>query len=299
LPTYDLHQHLWPEPFISALSRRSERPRLRDDRLETVEGDFDVDLRAHDIAARIALLDRDRIDVAVLSLPPTLGIEELPNDEAKPLLDAWHEGACELAAASGGRLVAVAASTSLDGFPGASVSARALVAHGEQIASLLRALERSGRFLFVHPGPGRRQSDRPGWWAAVVDYTAEMQAAYAAWLARGAASYPGLRIVFAILAGGGPFQLERLRSRGVEVGSNLHPNVFFDTASYGRRALELCLVGYGVRQLVYGSDVPVIDSRPTLQALRDFGDAVSDAVCGDNPELLLGSRAEASGSRLA
>ena len=71
--------------------------------------------------------------------------------------------------------------------------------------------------------------------------------------------WPDVTVVFAILAGGGPVQLERLASRGVDVRSTLHRNVFFDTASYGRRALELCIETFGVEQLVFGSDAPVVD----------------------------------------
>ena len=285
--SYDLHQHLWPEPFVSALSRRAAPPRLRSTRLETVEGEFDADLRAHDLGARVALLDRDRIDAAVVSLPPTLGVELLHREEAAPLLEAYHDGIRELAASSRGRLVPLAAGACLEGFAGASIAAGALVEDTGALAPLLAELERRGHILFVHPGPGRARAGLPAWWPAVVDYTAQMQAAYAAWLARDSERHPRLRVVFAILAGGGPFQLERLRSRGVEVRSTLHANVFLDTASYGRRALELCLATYGVRQLVYGSDVPVIDSRPTLQALREFGDAVAEAVCTENARLLL------------
>ena len=113
-----------------------------------------------------------------------------------------------------------------------------------------------------------------------------MQAAYAAWLAA-VRRWPELRVVFAILAGGAPFQLERLASRGVDTRGALHPNVYLDTASYGERALELTLSTYGVGQLVYGSDFPVIDSEPTLRSIRDFGQAVTDAVCRDNPARLL------------
>jgi predicted TIM-barrel fold metal-dependent hydrolase len=114
-----------------------------------------------------------------------------------------------------------------------------------------------------------------------------MQAAYALWLAEGAARWPALRVVFAILAGGAPFQLERLASRGVDTRGALHPNVFLDTASYGERALELTLATYGVGHVVYGSDTPVIDSEPTLRSIRAFGQAVTDVVCRDNPERLL------------
>jgi predicted TIM-barrel fold metal-dependent hydrolase len=114
-----------------------------------------------------------------------------------------------------------------------------------------------------------------------------MQAAYALWLAEGAERWPRLRVVFAILGGGSPIQLERLRSRGVGIRDTLYPNVFFDTSSYGTRALELCLATFGVDCLVYGSDTPVIDSRPTLDAVRSFGDAVEDALCRQNPARLL------------
>ena len=98
---------------------------------------------------------------------------------------------------------------------------------------------------------------------------------------------PDLPTVFAILAGGGPFQLERLRSRGVELRTTLHPHGFFDTASYERRAIELCLSTFGVTQLVYGSDTPVIDSRPTLEAVRGFGEGVAELVLGTNASQLL------------
>jgi predicted TIM-barrel fold metal-dependent hydrolase len=64
--------------------------------------------------------------------------------------------------------------------------------------------------------------------------------------------------------------------------------VFLDVASYGRRAIELCLTTFGIRQLLYGSDLPVVDPLPTLHAVRGFGDAVADAICGENPTLLFG-----------
>jgi len=99
--------------------------------------------------------------------------------------------------------------------------------------------------------------------------------------------WPELRVLFAILAGGAPFQLERLRSRGLDVRRAQRPNLYLDTASYGRRALELCLATYNRRALVFGSDEPVIDSRLTLDAVRGFGQAVTETICGTNPRELL------------
>jgi predicted TIM-barrel fold metal-dependent hydrolase len=114
-----------------------------------------------------------------------------------------------------------------------------------------------------------------------------MQAAYLVWVTRDAALHPTLPVVFAILAGGGPIQLERLRSRGVDVEPKARANVFLDTASYGGRALELCLAS-GAGRLVFGSDSPVLDPGPGLQALAELGDAVVESVCSENPARLLG-----------
>ncbi len=282
MTAFDVHQHLWPEQLRAALAARRQPPRLRGDVLELpLGGSFETDLAAHDLDARLRLLDRDEIDVAVISCPPTLELESEPE-----LVEAYHQGIAELVRAAGGRLRALSSGIALDGFAGACVDARAL-ADLDGLAPLVGELERRGGLLFVHPGPARPPAGAPAWWPAVVDYTAQMQAAYAAWLAGGAERWPDLPVVFAILAGGGPFQLERLRSRGVELRTTLHPSVYFDTASYGRRALELCLATFGIGQLLYGSDAPVVDSGATLQDVRGFGQAIGDALLRENPSRLI------------
>ena len=277
---YDVHQHLWPEALIAALVARRERPRLRGSTLELPSGDWEIDFAAHELEARLALLDRDEIDVAVISCAQTLELDE-------ELIDAYHEGILELVAAAGGRLQALASGTVRDGFAGASVAAGELGDLAE-LTPLLSELERRGSVLFVHPGPAPSPYGAPAWWPAVVGYSAQMQAAWAAWIAQGTAAWPDLNVVFAILAGGAPFQLERLASRGVDSRGVLEANIYLDTASYGDRALELSLATYGVGRLVYGSDTPVIDSESTLRSVRGFGQAVADAVSRENPGRLFG-----------
>lgn len=279
MATYDVHQHLWPEALIEALRGRQERPRLRGNMLELPSGDWEADLGDHTLDARLALLDRHEIDVAVISCPPTLELGE-------ELQELYHEGILEVVAASNGRLVALACDSARDGFAGASVRAWDLAALAA-LEPLLDELNRRGSILFVHPGPAAVPAGVPDWWPAVVDYSAQMQSAYAAWIALYADRWPDLPVVFAILAGGAPIQLERLASRGVETRTVLRPNVYLDTASYGERALELALATYGVEQLVFGSDAPVIDLEPTLQSVRSFGQAVADVVCGENAAKIL------------
>lgn len=285
----DMHQHFWPGPLVDALARRTQPPRLLGTTLELHgEGATTIDLEAHDVDARLRLLDRCGIDVAVVSLQPTLGIGELAEDERDELVAAYEEGMRDLGAAAA-RLVPLAVERCREDFVGTCVGAPDLL-DLDRLAPTLDELERSGKLLFVHPGTvvsRDRGAVLPSWWAAVVDYTAQMQAAYAAWIAAGVERWPDLDVVFALLAGGAPFQLERFQSRGVSSRGLLHKSVYFETSSYGRRAVELCLATFGVDQLLFGSDTPVLDPEQTLTAIRSFGDAVTDALCAQNPSRVL------------
>jgi hypothetical protein len=285
--SFDLHQHLWPTGFVEALRGRSTPPLVRGSTLTTTEGSFDLDQRAHDPEHRLAALDRDGIDVAVLSLQHTLGVEALTVPERDELELAWVDGLDHLVRASGGRFRALAPARVVAGFAGTSVGASALLdleGHG----SLLGELDASRGVLFVHPeAEARPDPRRPEWWSWAVGYTGQMQRAYLAWLGGGRARYPGLRVVFAILAGGAPFVLERLSHRGVEVRAALDPDVYLDTATHGRRAIELCIETFGAGQLVYGSDTPVVDPRLTLYAVRGFGDAVAQLLQSETPGALI------------
>lgn len=285
--TYDVHQHLWPPELLDVLTERRGVPLLRGDELVTPEGTFPFDARAHDPEARLAALDRDGIDVAVLSLQPTLGAEGLPGPEREELELAWLEGIHGVVANGGGRFRALAPWRVVEGLPGTSVGASALTDDGPG-GDVLAAADAAGGVVFVHPeAEGPTPPGRPDWWGWTAGYTGQMQRAYLAWLAGGRERYPALRIVFAVLAGGAPFQHERLIHRGVDVRGSLDPGTLFDTASYGRRAIELCIETFGVERLVYGSDTPVVDPGPTLRAVRGMGDSVAQILQSDTPGSLV------------
>ncbi|HET9213507.1 MAG TPA: amidohydrolase family protein [Gaiellaceae bacterium] len=277
---FDVHQHFLPPPVLEVLRARREPPRLSGSMLELREGSFPFDARLHDLGERLAVLDRDRIDVAVVSLPPTLETEAHPE-----LRDAYHAGIRETVRAADGRLRAFAAGECLPGFAGACVSAGTLVAG---LGELEGELARAGQILFVHPGPpGPPPAGAPPWWCSVVDYTAQMQAAFFHRLAAARAGDGDPRVVFGILAGGAPIQLERLRAQGRSGATQLPEGVHLDTATYGAHALEHCVQVCGAHRLVYGSDVPVVDSRPTLQALASLGEPLLETVSSANPTRLL------------
>ena len=285
MTTYDLHQHLWPEAFVEALRERKTPPRLDGDVLETCEGRFEVDLAQHDPETRLAALDRDEIDVAVLSLQPSLGLRDLAAPECEELELAWAEAVRELDST---RFRAFSPSCVREGFVGVSLGSSAFLDF-DAVAPTLDAAADGGAppSSCIRRRVAPPATQRPEWWEWVVGYPARMQEAYVAWLAFGRERWPTLRVLFAMLGGGGPFQLERLARRGVDVRSALDPNTFFDVSTHGRRAIELCVETFGVGQLVYGSDTPVVDSRPTLDAVRGFGDAVTHVLQSDTPARIL------------
>jgi hypothetical protein len=276
----DIHQHLWPPSFFSALSMRSQPPRLRGRALELPSAPvWELDVEAHDLDTRLRLMDRAGLDRAVVSLQPTLGVDA-------ELTEIWEHGILGLAAASGGRILPLAARTAADGFVGLCVAGAELL-DLDTLAPRLDVLVRKSGMLFVHPGPAVTPPDKPAWWPAIVDYTAEMQAAYVAWLAAGAARWPELDVVFAILAGGAPIQLERMTARGVDERSAILQHIWFDTATYGRRALDLAMSTFGVEPMLFGSDIPVLDPDAGLDVVRSFGEAVAEALLSSNPERLM------------
>ena len=309
----DVHQHLWPPSLIAALRARRQAPLLEggDDRplLRMLhEPDGHVALAGHAVEQRLRALDAAGIDRAVISLSTPLGIEALPSEEATELIAAYHDGISGLVAASGGRLAAWAAvplrapdggaavvSEALDrGFVGASIPSEALATPGALDAAgpLLAMLERRGRPLFVHPGPGldtepyARDHGMPVWWPNLGVYPGLSIRAFFAWRAIGAPRHPDLRVCFAIMGGAAPFLEERWRVFSGETRA-IDRNLFLDTASCGRLALECAMATYGVEQIVFGTDIPVISPDPVSRALADVGPAAVEAVTERNPLRLL------------
>ena len=287
--TYDIHQHLWPPAFLDALRARTEPPYLRDDVLVDGRG-----ARSSSTRRPRSRASGRRSSTATASTSPCsrssrrLGIEGLPGLSATSSRRPGSKASAELVAASDGRFRALAPWRIVDGFAGTSVGASALVDRRAR-ASLLEAVDAGGG-LALRASRGRAPGDapnRPEWWSGRPATRRRCSSAYLAWLGGGRDPIPPLRIVFAILAGGAPIHHERLAHRGVDVRSALDPNTLFDTSTYGRRAIELCIETFGVERLVYGSDTPVVDPRPTLAAVRGLGDSVARLLQSDTPGRLI------------
>jgi predicted TIM-barrel fold metal-dependent hydrolase len=286
----DVHQHLLPEPLVAALSRRTSPPYVTG-----TGADLTLHLRtegpsaiaADDPAARAALLTTDGVERGVVALSAALGIESLPADVADELLEVYAATARELPgafAAWGAIPLADPDPRRVDrlldeGFVGLCLPTTALgePAAVDRLGPVLEALERRGAPLFVHPGPPpRAASGAADWWAGSTDYVAGLHAAWVAWIARGRYQHPTLRVLFAALAGLAPLHAERLVSRGApHTGPDAY--LFYDTSSYGPRAIAAMREAVGPGQLVYGSDRPVVEPTPPDD----------QALTVDNPARLL------------
>jgi hypothetical protein len=276
----DIHQHLWTEPLVEALSRRRELPFVRREAGLTVlflagERPYVIDLESEARARRVELVERDGLDRALVCLSSPLGIESLPRKEAVELIDAYHEGTLAL-----GDPFGVWGALALDGLDpddvdsvlergciGISLPAGAL-GSVDQLTRLSPALTRIQSHeapLLVHPGAGTRlpigesSLGDPLWWPALTRHVAEIQAAWLVWVTAARRLFPELRVIFAMLAGLGPLQAERLISRGGPATRKGDPLIFYDISSYGPGTVSLMERVVGVDQLVYGSDRPVID----------------------------------------
>jgi hypothetical protein len=295
----DLHQHLWPAPFLEALRERRSGPRLDGWELHLPgERVHAIDPADHDPDTRAALAAADGDDLVCVAPSAALGLDRLPPSQAAELADAWLEGALALpepfrpwAMAGIQEPDPAALRDALDrGAVGLEVAADTLAASDgiERLAPLLDVLDAAGAPLLVHPGPAGRQDGpmRPDWWAPVVPYVAQLHAAWWAWADGGRTRFPAMPVCFVALAGLGPLHGERHRARGGE-GRAVDPLAFVETSSYGTVAIDAIIRVLGVDVVCHGSDRPYCN--PAAPAL---GDAALTAIRARNPGRLLARHPE-------
>src|SRR5436305_2403882 len=282
----DVHQHVWTPPLLGALAARNHLPFVRQaDGIAVVhcagEQAWAIDLASESRIERGELIHQDGLDLALVALSSPIGIEALPRDQARELIDAHLAGIHDL-----GPAFAAWGPVPLDrpdpadvddllarGCVGISLPAGALAEPEalDQMNAILARAAQHGAPVFVHPGPapGQRPPQpslaQPLWWAALTGYVAQMQAAWLTFATVGRREHPRLEILFAMLAGGAPLLSERLGTRGGPPIELRDPRTFYETSSYGPQATTAMADCVNSNQLVYGSDRPVVEPTPTAR----------------------------------
>lgn len=297
----DVHQHLWPEAVLRVLELRSAPPRARWLaglwEIEPVnEPPFVVDPAEHDPTARAEQVADSGLDRALVSLSPPVGAQALPDAVA-----AWSTAAADLPSALGWWAAVPLAATpdeqaailraAIDGgAAGLCMPAEGLSTIGaaESALPLLHELDRAGAPLFVHPGTSDGTPGDPGWWSPATSYVMQMHAAWHAFHAVVRPALPELRAIFALLAGLAPLHLERSSRKGAPLPTVLDdPQTFYETSSYGHRAIGAMARLLGSGQFVYGTDHPVAvpETEPLERALGATG---ADLLKRENAARALG-----------
>jgi 6-methylsalicylate decarboxylase len=287
LSVIDVHQHVWTEPLIHALSLREELPFVRFEHDLTIlyaagERPYVLDPSTRDAGLRTEVLDRDGIGRALVCISSPLGIEALPREQSLAVIDAYHAGALALGDRFGiwgavplERPEPADVDRALElGCVGVSVPAGAIASLEAltRFRGVLGRLQERNAPLFVHPGPGRPWGSAqscpalrdPLWWPALTAYVAQMQAAWLVFATAGRLEHPQLRVVFAMFAGLAPQQADRLHARGGPQVELADANTFYECSSYGPDAWSALESRVGASQLLFGSDRPMARPEPVL-----------------------------------
>src|SRR4030081_1462325 len=97
----DVHQHLWTEPLIEALASRKKLPFIRHEHGLTVlylagERPYVIEVASEATSHRSELVARAVLVRALPRLGGRRGIESLPREESRPLIEAYHDGALSI-----------------------------------------------------------------------------------------------------------------------------------------------------------------------------------------------------------
>jgi predicted TIM-barrel fold metal-dependent hydrolase len=263
------------------------------------EPSFELDPAQHDPETRAERLDVER---ALVAMSPPVGAEALPARDAFAVVAAWHQAAQAFPEALGWWSATpsslpedeaeIARQAVADGAVGLCLPATRLVtpAHADRVLPLLAAVSSAGAPVFVHPGPvvgpGGTQ---PAWWSPATDYVAQQHAAWHAFHHVVRPQLPELRCIFALLAGLAPLHAERTAQRGGSWSEAALDDqlCFYDTSSYGPRAVRAMVTAVGIGQLVHGSDYPVA-SAPFDPVEAAFSAGLAELVRRDGAARALG-----------
>ena len=304
MDSFDVHQHLWPEPVLRVLEGRTSPPRARWEgerwRIDLAgEPSFHVNPAEHDLGAREAGLEVDR---ALVALSSPVGAEGLEVRDALAVVAAWHEATAALPARFGwwaaspaalpaAEEVSIARQALSDGAAGVCVPAtRLAIPDGAPaVLPLLDAVADAGAPVFIHPGPVPGRGGQPAWWAPATGYVAQQHAAWHVFHTLVRPELPSLRAIFALLAGLAPLHTERTIRRGGGVTESVLADQlsFYDTSSYGPRAVRALATAVGIGQLVHGTDYPVSGAGPDPVA-EAFSRGWADIVRRSAPSRALG-----------
>jgi len=322
VPIVDTHTHFIPMELVDLIRRGDGPPdlsvseRTGEDPLIVHDNGlrYPVFPLFHDAAAKLEQMDRDGIDVALISLTPSLLLYW--GDPAQTLRAHRfiNDAGAELASRGGGRLHVIATVPLNDPRAAAQELRRARgelgvvgVEIGTSVGDVMlddpwlepffTAAEELGTPILLHPYTNMIAPPGPtlsGYHLAnVIGNPVETFVAAARLIVGGVLDrHPGLRIQLVHAGGALPYQLFRLdhayevrtetKSRAKRRPSEYLENFLFDTVTFDRRALDYLIEVAGPERVLFGSDLPFDMADLSPLGLAERGDRLADRILGEN-----------------
>jgi len=260
-------------------------------------------------------MDRDGIDVSVISLSPSLFLYWADPGETARVHRVVNDAAAALVERGGDRLTALAtvplndppaaaaelrrARTEL-GLVGAEIgtSAGEVMLDDLILEPFFAAAEELAMPLLLHPYTNMISPPGPGLTgfhlANVIGNPMETFVAAARLIVGGVLDrHPGLRIQLVHAGGAFPYQLGRLdhayearsetKATAEREPSSYLRNFLFDTIAFDRRALQFLIELAGPGQVLFGTDIPFDMADLSAREIAQWGDPrIADRVLGEN-----------------
>jgi aminocarboxymuconate-semialdehyde decarboxylase len=332
MPVIDIHNHFFPRewPDLAARYGTPNWPWIKHTepgKAEIMVGDRffrQIYSACWDPEVRLSEMDRDRVDLQVLSATPVLFAYERPVEHALDCAHLFNDAALELCAKGKGRLKSLCQVPLQDIDASCKELSRCMQAGhlgvqignhvGEKnlddpgIVTFLHHCADEGAAVLVHPwdmlAPQRMPKYMMGW---TVGMPAETQLGIVAMILGGAFDKlpKNLRICFAHGGGSFAFLLGRLENawqhhpvaRGVcELSPSQYVSRFsVDSAVFDQRALEFLVGTMGAERVMLGSDYPFPLGEHRVGSLirsSQLAGAAKDRLLGGNAVEFLGLQTE-------
>lgn len=321
----DTHNHYYPPAYLEALRSGPSNVRIDEDvdgnpRLH-YPGDYNVAVRGHrDLAYRVEVLERERVDVQVLTLT-TPGTHVETPDRAVALAQLVNDALAEASADHNGRFTGLATLPLNDPdasaneleravrelrLPGAMLFANVngTPLSDERFRPLYERADDLGAVLHIHPTyPAGVEAMTEYWLMPLVGFLFDTTLAAAKLVFAGVPQqYPRIRWVLSHLGGVVPYLAERL-DRGFYAFAECRVSIdrppsdylrrfYYDTVNFDPSALRLAIAFAGADHILAGSDYPhqigsIASMRTSLGEL-DVSDDDRAAILGGNAARLMG-----------
>lgn len=325
----DTHTHFIPMELVELLRRGQGPPDLslseHDGRDPMIVHDnglrYPVFTLFHDADAKLEQMDRDGIDVSVLSLSPSLFLYWTDPAETARVHRVINDAAAGLAERGGGRLPAMATVPLNDP---AAAAAELRRAHSElglvgveigtcvgevmlddlSLEPFFAVAEELQTPILLHPYLNMISPPGPALagfhLANVVGNPMETFAAAARLIVGGVLDrHPGLRVQLVHAGGAFPFQLGRLdhaydarddtKATAQRRPSSYLENFLFDTITFDPRALDFLIELVGPERVLFGTDLPFDMADVSARDLVDRVDpGLASRVLGENALTIYG-----------